>query len=294
MILIAGGTGSLGTRIVHLLDARRLPMRVMTRDVKHGARLTADRVTIVEGDVQDAEAVKRAVAGVRTVISAVQGFAGPGAAGPEAVDWQGNLNLIRAAQLAGVEQFILVSIQGARADHPIPLFQMKYRAEEALRSSGLAWTILRASAFMELWAMLIGEPLLKTGKTTVFGRGKNPINFVSVHDVARFVELAAVDATLRGTSLDIGGPENLTFNQVAEIFQREAGRNGNVKHVPLPVMRLASAVMSVVNPALARQIQAGIVMDTDNMSFDASDRARRFPSIPMTTLAEVVRRDFRK
>ena len=164
MILIAGGTGSLGTRIVHLLDARRLPMRVMTRDVKHGARLTADRVTIVEGDVQDAEAVKRAVAGVRTVISAVQGFGGPGAAGPEAVDWQGNLNLIRAAQLAGVEQFILVSIQGARADHPIPLFQMKYRAEEALRSSGLAWTILRASAFMELWAMLIGEPLLKTGK----------------------------------------------------------------------------------------------------------------------------------
>ena len=269
-------------------------MRVMTRNVKNGARLTADRVTIVEGDVQDPEAVKRAVAGVRSVISTVQGFAGPGAAGPEAVDWQGNLNLIRAAQLAGAEQFILISIQGARADHPIGLFQMKHRAEEALRSSGLAWTILRPSAFMELWANMIGEPLVTTGKTTIFGRGTNPINFVSVHDVARFAELAAIDATLRGTSLDIGGPENLTFNQVAEIFQRETGRTGAVKHVPLPAMRVASLVMSAFNPALARQIHAGIVMDTDKMSFDASDRARRFPSIPLTTLAEVVRRDFVK
>jgi NADH dehydrogenase len=294
MILIAGGTGRLGTQIVRLLDARRLPVRVMTRDVKHGARLTADRVTIVEGDVQDPDEVKRAVAGVRTVISAVQGFAGPAAAGPEAVDWQGNLNLIRAAQLAGVEHFILTSIQGVRPDHPIGLFQMKLRAEEALRSSGLAWTILRPTAFMELWAQMVGAPLVATGKTTIFGRGKNPINFVSVHDVARFVELAAVDPTLRGRLLDIGGPENLTFNQVAEIFQRETGRTGAVKHVPRPMMRITSVVMQAFNPALARQIQAGVVMDTDDMSFDASDRGVRFPSIPMTTLAEVVRRDFVK
>jgi NADH dehydrogenase len=292
MILIAGGTGLLGTQVVRLLDARRLPVRVFTREVKRAARLTGDRISIAEGNAGDPEAVASAVAGVRTVISAMQGFAGPGATSPEAVDWQGNVNLIRAAAAARVEHFVLVSIQGARTDHPIGLFQMKARAEDALRSSGLGWTILRPTAFMELWARLIGEPLVATGKTTIFGRGQNPINFVSVHDVARFVELAVVNTAMRGVTLDIGGPENLTFNQVAEIFQRETGHRGTVKHVPRPMMRVASVVVRAFNPILARLIQAGVVMDTEDMTFNAADLAQRFPSIPQTTLAEVVKRDF--
>lgn len=234
------------------------------------------------------------MAGVRTVISAMHGFAGPGATSPEAVDWQGNLNLINGATAAGVDHFILISIQGSRGDHPIGLFQMKYRAEQALRSSGLAWTILRPTAFMELWARMVGRPLVSTGKTTIFGRGRNPINFVSAYDVARFVEMAVVDPSMRGQTIEIGGPENLTFQQVAEIFQRETGRKGVTKHVPLPVMRVASVLMRAINPAIARLIRAGVVMDTEDMSFDARDRARRYPSIPVTTLAEVVRRDFMK
>ena len=222
----------------------------------------------------------------------MHGFAGPHATSPEAVDSRGNLNLITAATAAGVGHFTLVSIQCVRADHPIGLFRMKYRAEEALRSSALAWTILRPTAFMELWADLVGKPLISTGKTTIFGRGRNPINFVSAHDVARFVEIAVLDPALRGKTIDTGGPENLSFLQVAEIFQRETGRTGVAKHVPPPVMRVASMLIRVINPTIARQIRAGVVMDTEDMTFDASDRARRYPSIPLTTLAEVVKRDY--
>jgi len=292
MILIAGGTGTLGTQVVRRLRAHALPVRVLTRDPPRAAHIAGDGVTIVTGDVGDPSAVQRAVTGARTVISAMHGFAGPQATSPEAVDWRGNVNLINAAAAAGVEHCILISIQGIRANHPIGLFQMKHRAEEALRSSGLAWTIFRPTAFMELWASLVGKPLISTGKTTIFGRGKNPINFVSAHDVARFVEMAVLDPAMRGQTIDIGGPENLTFLQVAEIFQRETGRTGVPKHVPLPVMRVASVLMRVINPTIARQIRAGVVMDTEDMTFDANDRARRYPSIPLTTLAEVVRRDY--
>jgi NADH dehydrogenase len=157
---------------------------------------------------------------------------------------------------------------------------MKHRAEEALRASGLAWTILRATAFMETWAMLVGEPLVRTGKTTIFGRGRNPLNFVSAHDVATFVELAVTDPALRGATVDVGGPESLTFCDVVATFERETGRRGTTRHVPRPL-----------NPGLARQIQAGVVMDTFGFAFDGAERARRFPSIPLTSLAEVVRRD---
>jgi len=291
VVLVAGGTGTLGRQVVARLAARGLRVRVLTRDPERARPLEGPGVEIVVGDVQDPDAVARAAAGVRTVVSAVHGFVGPDAAGPQAVDWRGNLNLVRAAAAAGAEHLVLVSAQGAAPDHPIELYRMKLRAEEALRASGLAWTILRASAFMETWAMLVGEPLLRTGKTTVFGRGRNPLNFVSAHDVAAFVELAVTDPALRGATVDVGGPENLTFREVVATFERETGRRGTTRHVPLPVMRLASVLMRPFHPGLARQIQAGVVMDTFGMAFDGTERARRYPSIPLTTLAEVVRRD---
>ena len=62
--------------------------------------------------------------------------------------------------------------------------------------------------------------------------------------------------------------------------------------MPLPMMRLVAVLLRPVNPTLARQLQAGVVMDTHDMSFGPSDTDRRYPSIPLTGLAEVVGRDY--
>ncbi len=290
MILIAGGTGTLGTQVVPLLTARGLDVRVLTRDPARAQPLQGDHVEIVAGNVRDRTAVDRAMTGARTVISAIQGFSGTGGASPQTVDGQGNSILIRAAQAAGVDHFILVSVQGAGPDHPMDLFRMKHRAEQDLRASGLTWTIIRPTAFMEVWIRLIGEPLVTTGRTRIFGRGDNPINFVSAYDVARFVDRAVVDPALRDGVVEVGGPENLTFKQVVHIVETVTGKTGATRHVPLPLMRLMAVLMRPANPALARQIQASVVMDTRDMSFDPTDTSR-YPSIPLTRLADVVRRD---
>ena len=292
MILIAGGTGTLGTQIVRLLTARGLEVRILTRDPARAEHERSDLVEIASGDVQDARAVERATAGAQTVISAIQGFGGAVPAGPQAVDRQGNTNLIRAANEGETDHFILVSIRGAAPDHPMELFRMKYRAEQELKASGLTWTIIRPTAYMETWGTLIGKPLLETGRTRIFGRGNNPINFVSAHDVARFVELAVVDPAMRGEVVEVGGPENLSMEQVAQTFEAVTGKEGKASHVPLPMMRLMSVIMRPINPTLGRQIQAGVVMDTHDFSFDPSETKRRYPSIPLTSLAEVVRRDY--
>lgn len=293
MILIAGGTGTLGDEVVRLLTARGLEVRVLTRDLDRAEHLRSDLVEVVSGDVRDECSVERAVAGAQTVISAVQGFAGTDPAGPEAVDRQGNTNLIRAAKKEGAtEHFVLVSIHGAAPDHPMELYRAKYLAERNLKASGLAWTIVRPTAYMETWASLIGEPLLKSGRTRIFGRGENPINFVSAKDVARFVELAVLDPAMRGEAVEVGGPENLSMEEFAQTFQTVSGKAGKVGHVPLPAMRLISALMRRVNPTLAGQIHAGVVMDTHDFSFDASETTRRYPQVPPTSLAEVVRRDY--
>lgn len=292
MILVAGGTGMLGTQIVRLLRTRGLPVRVLSRNESRARDLLGDSVDVVVGDVRDPSAVARAVAGAETVVSAVHGFAGPGATSPDAVDHRGNINLIAAARAAATQHFVLMSILGAAPDHPMDLFRMKHRAEEALRASGLSWTILRPAAFMELWAKMLATPLLATGKTVIFGRGQNPVNFVSVHDVARFVELAVVDPGMRGVSVDIGGPGNLTFEQLVDVIQRETGKTGTIRHVPRTVMRIASVMIRPFNPVLARQVRAGVVMDTADMRFDATPLARAYPSISLASFDEVVRRDF--
>jgi len=94
VILVAGGTGRLGTMVVALLRQRGLEVRVLTRDRSRAAHLSGANVEVVEADVRDLESVRRAVAGARTVVSAIQGFAGTKDGSPVTIDRDGNRNLI--------------------------------------------------------------------------------------------------------------------------------------------------------------------------------------------------------
>jgi len=292
MILIAGGSGLLGTQVTQLLTARGERVRILTRDPERARHLKGAHVEIASGSVQDPDAVAKAVSGTQIVISAIHGFTGRRDSNPTTIDLRGNGALIHAAKAHGVERFILLSIHTAAVDHPIELFRMKRRAEEELQASGIPWTIIRPTAFMETWAKLIGEPLVTTGKTRIFGRGENPINFVSASDVAQYVSLAAEGSTMTGQCLEVGGPENLTMRQMVETIQRVTKISGAVSPVPLPMMRMMATLLRPFNPALARQIQAAVVMDTTDMTFDPTALRRRFPSMPFTSLEDAVRRTF--
>ncbi len=253
MILVAGGTGRLGSIVVARLRDRDLPVRVLTRDATRGRPFEC-AAEIVVGDVRDRASVERAMAGVSTVISAVQGFAGPGRVTPASVDRDGNANLVDAAAAVGAH-VVLMSVVGASADNPMELFRAKYAAEQHLRAGGAPWTVVRATAFVELWADLIA-------KAGVFGRGDNLINFVSVGDVAAFVERAVVDADWRGKIIEVGGPENLTFNELAGLVQEVCGEPRRIRHIPRGVLRVLAP--------FARQPKAGLTMDTADMTFDAA------------------------
>lgn len=290
MILVAGGSGRLGSALVDRLVARDLGVRILTRDPTRVR--TGTTVDVVQGDVRDVAAVQRAVDGVDTVVSAIQGFAGSKGVSPTAVDRDGNYNLIHAAAAAGVNHFVLTSVWDARPTHAVELMRMKYAAEQELRASGVPWTIIRPTAYMETWCEVLGRPLLAKGRTKVFGTGRNPINWVSMFDVAHIEELAIVESVGRGEVIEVGGPEDLSMLEFVDVFQQGAGVNGKVGRIPPLAMRVAAAVMTVANAALARQIRAGISMDTDPMAFDAAAVRQRYPSVPSTRLLDVVRRDF--
>jgi uncharacterized protein YbjT (DUF2867 family) len=292
MILVAGGTGTLGTQVIHGLIAEGRAVRVLTRNADRARQGLPSSVEIVQGDIRDSSAVTRSVSGCTTVVSAITGFGGPGAAGAWAIDRDGNHVLIAAARDEGVAHLVLLSVVQAAPDHRIGLFRAKFAAEQELMASGLGWTIIRATAYMETWVGLVGGPLVETGKTRIFGRGVNPINFVSAHDVATLVRRAIDDPALRNTVVEIGGPEDLSLDQMARCVEAVTRRTGVINHVPLPMMRALSVLMRPIKPVLADQIAAAVVMDTTDMRFDSSAARGRFPTLPSTTLEAMIRRDY--
>ncbi len=277
MILVAGGTGLLGGEIVRRLLATGTPVRVMTRAAERAEPQRALGADVVVADLRAPHTLDDAVAGTSLVIAAAHGFAGIDAAGPEVVDREGNAALFGAAVRAGTGRVVLLSGYGASADSPMALFRAKHHAEETLRASGLRWTIIRPTSFMETWLGLVGDPLVEHGRTQIFGRGRNPINFISIQDVAAVAIAAALDGA-DDQAIDAAGPENVTFEDFAATALHAAGRVGEtrIRHVPRAMLRTMSTVLRPIRPVIAGQIRAALAMDTLDMTapLGAEDRMR--------------------
>ena len=290
MILVVGATSRVGKEVIPTLLAHGHAVRAMTRTPEKAKALTRLGAEVVRGDLRDPASLARACAGVDKVLAAAHGF-NPGQAdnNPHTVDDLGNHQLIDAAKAAGVEHFVFISILGVTPDSPMELFRIKYATEQYLKASGLSYTILRAAAFMEFWGAMVGEPILKSGKTTIFGSGNNPINFVSAADVAAFAVIALEETSARNQTINVGGPENLTLNQVAELFEKVSGKPAKKTHVPLPMMRMMRVAVRPFNPMLSLQITGGILMDTENQTCDMSATLQQYP-VKLHRMEEVAQR----
>jgi uncharacterized protein YbjT (DUF2867 family) len=285
LILVAGGTGTLGSAIARRLLERGAAVRVMTRRPAAAAALRAKGAEIVQADLTDPPGLAAACRGATHVITTANAFVGTGRASVASVDEAGNRHLIDAARAAGVRQFVFTSARIPPAFLAIDYFAAKRRTEEYLRRSGVPFTILRPTAFMETWGAMLGEPALRQGKVRIFGPGRLPINFVAVDDVAAVAVLTLDRPDAMNAVVEIGGPENLTQLQVVEIFERLAGRPVRRSHMPVWMMRILPPLLRPFNPAVARMIQSGAVTATIPQPYDASAMLASFP-ITQTRLAD--------
>ena len=278
MIAVIGGTGRLGRLVTaHLVEAGE-QVRVVARSAP------ATRVPgahFVAADLRRPSTLAPALDGADLVVAAAHGMDPAAGESPGEVDRDGNIALIDAARVRGAD-VVLVSVVGASADHPIELHRMKWAAEEHLRASGVDWTIVRASAFAEMWVETLEQSAHDGKGPQVFGHGENPLNFVSVHDVAAAVARAATDRTLRGKVVEVGG-EDLTFNELARLVC--PGRAP--RHVPRLALRVMGQVARPVRPSLARLARTGLGMDRADLRFDASAGHAAYPWLPRTSVREV-------
>jgi uncharacterized protein YbjT (DUF2867 family) len=286
MILVVGGSGVLGQSLVRRLVARGERVRVMTRTPGRPVASWSAQVEVVGGDLRHPDSVSAAIDGCSTVVAAAHGFGAPDVS-PATVDHAGNITLIDAATRVNAD-VVLMSVVGASASSAIDLFRAKAAAEAYLRAGTVPCSIVRCTAFMETWADILGTPLQRGGSALVFGEGQNPINFVSVIDVAALLERVVCDRSLRGETLEFGGVTDHTLSSFAALLSGTTRSTRPPRHIPRPALRALSQVMRPFKPDFARQARAALVMDTIDMRFDARAARARFPEVSNTPLGDVV------
>lgn len=277
MILVVGASGRLGGTIARHLIRRGIQVRALTRTPAKLEYLMALGAEVVIGDLRNPASLSKACQGVAQVITTAHAGEGKGTNGLRSVDEVDNRHVIDAAKAAGVRHFIFISTQSARPDSPVDLFRFKYQAEAYLRTSGVPFTILRPTHLMESWVDRFGQSILKKQEVTIVGSGTNPVNFVASDDVARLAALVLEQPEACNCTVEIGGPENLTLQQVIQAFERTLHLHVNVRHLSVPMLRTIQVLMRPFNPALSRQLGMAILLDTEQQSCDMTETLQRFP-----------------
>ena len=201
--LVAGATGGVGQQIVSKLLRRNEHVRALVRDLTKARALLGENLELVEGDARRIDSANEAVQGVQVVICALGARPGNDQNTPEQVDYEGVQNLVMAARNAGVARFVLVSsLAVTRPDHPLNQYgrvlDWKRKGEDALRSSGLVYTIIRPGG-------LTDDP---GGAAAVqFDQGDRASGRISRADVAEIVMQALARDSAHNVTFEVIGGE---------------------------------------------------------------------------------------
>lgn len=282
-ILVVGATGLLGraTALALLKEGRRV--RAMVRNRDRAQDLAQAGAELVDGDLTDPASLELACKGALRVFAAAHSLLGRGRYSSAQVDHVGHSALIAAALGAGVQRFVYTSAFGAREDHPIDFFRTKFEIEEVLRESGVPFTILRPTAFMEQHVhQFNGRLLLEKGSTLLIGPATKPRNVVAVRDVVPIAVEALISDRLVGRTIEIGGPDNLSNHDVALMYQVRA-RQGKVRHLPLGIARALATIVRPFHEGVARVLDMGLVPDAQwPEAFDPRELLAEFPRTQTT------------
>ena len=252
-LLVTGGSGFVGRAIVERLLSRGHVVRVLARGTRPSL---GGGVESVEGSILRPQSLPAACQGVDAVLHLVGIISEVGDQTFERVHTEGTRNMLHAARSAGIRRFIHMSALGTRSNAVARYHQSKWRAEEAVRASGLDWTIFRPSliygpgdGFVGLFArMARWSPVLP-----VVGTGRSRVQPVAVEDAAHCFASAPMTPAAVGRTFDLCGPRSYPFDEVVRMILRATGRNRGVFHLPLPIARLQAGILESVFPRILDQ-----------------------------------------
>lgn len=278
MILVVGGTGDLGGRVVRLLRAQGQEVRCLVRPGTDDSAVLALGATVVRGDLTEPDTLGPACHGVTTVVATAtmiaRRFAGARRPTIREADEVGMGSLVAAAESAGVGRFVYLSFPGVESAIGTPMERAKLATEERLRRSALRPVIVRSDAFQEIHLGPAGRFDVAAGRVAVIGKGDSRRRWISTEDVAALVAKVAVEPDPPPV-IEVGGPEALSKNEAVAIVEAVTGRPLKVQHMPRPVARLATRLLARRNDALASAFGAGLLQDLRPADWDDAPLRQR-------------------
>jgi NADH dehydrogenase len=211
------------------------------------------------GDVRDPASLREAFQGIDTVINAVQFPNSPienkrKGYTFEQIDYEGTRHQINAAKDAGVRRFVYVSGVGASPDADQHWFVLKWRAEEAVRNSGIGYVIVRPTwvygpedvALNRFLGFAKVLPFIPS-----FGNGRQQMQPVFIDDLSRVLADAVDKTSADNQTFEMGGPERMSMDEVVKTALDVAGKRRPILHQPVALGKLIGRALQLLpNPPL--------------------------------------------
>ncbi len=225
-VVLAGAYGNLGADIFRALLAKGhdvVAVDMAQRDIGVSGPYTFRTI-----DVTKPETLKGICTGADVVISTVGLTKTSATVTNYGIDYQGNLNLLREAQAAGVRQFAYISVIKADKAPKVPMLHAKYLFEQELKKSGLSWVIFRPTGYF-YDIVKVFRPMIEKGEVTLLGKKPVHANVISTEDFADFIVEHMGD---QNRTYDIGGKETYSYEEIARLCFEAAGKKPVIKRAP--------------------------------------------------------------
>ena len=255
MILVTGASGFVASHLIPQLRKSGQSLRCLVTNEAEGTRIKAPGAELAIGNVTNPASLRTAAEGVDTIIHLVAVIREPKNATFESINVIGTKNMIEAAKAAGVKRFIHMGALGATPDPKYKYLHSKWLGMEAVKNSGLEFSILQPSVMFGegagFIASLVRSVHLAPFIVPIAGDGKSKLQPIWVGDVASCV-MKLVAGEKIGRGIEIGGPEIMTYEAMMDEILKAMGEKRTKIHVPRWLMRPGVAVMDALlsNPPI--------------------------------------------
>jgi NADH dehydrogenase len=289
-VLVTGGTGFVGPKIVHALRAEDRPVRMLTRTPERHEQMRAWGCEVVKGDMTDPSSLRGAVEGCDAVVHLVAILLGK----PEEFERvmvQGTRDLVTAAQGAGVTRFVLMSALGTneRTKDLTPYYHAKWEEELAVQRSGLDHTIFRPSfVFGRDGGVLGGLIRLVRWSPVTPIVGTRQLQPIWIEDVAAYFARSLQLGRKGNGTWELGGPDRITWEELHERLRRRMGKRRFAFRVPMSLVKAGASAGELLPPL--RGARSGVEMlEADDNVTDIGPAVETFGIQPIS-LDEQLRR----
>lgn len=251
MILVTGGTGFVGSHLIKRMRQEGIPVRAIVRDPDKARALNNLGVDVVKGDVSDTDSLEKATIGVERIIHLVGIIQEAAGATFQRVHVDGTRNLLEAARKSGVRHFFYQSALGTRPNAKSEYHKSKWAAEELVRASGISFTILRPSLIYgpgDQFTIRLSEMIRLSPVLPIIGSGRSKVQPIFIDDVATCIVTAVTSDCCLNEIYEIGGPDQLTYEEVTVAIADAMGVKRPTLHLPLFFMKSMATVLKAVLP----------------------------------------------